>query len=144
MNKDTIVSGVLGGLAGGVVFGILMGVMGMLPMVAKLVGLSSPIVGFIVHLVFSAVIGTIYGVFVADRFPNLAASLFAGFGYGVFWWILGPLTLMPLFLGMGIGVNWNVEAAQKMLPSLIGHIVYGLILAFTYLRLRNRIQASMK
>jgi len=137
MNKTTIVSGIIGGLVAGVVFGILMGMMGMLPMVAKLVGSSSAIVGFIVHLGNAAVIGVLYGILIGDRFTKLGSSLVAGLGYGVIWWILGPLTLMPLFLGMGLGVNWNIGAAQMMLPSLWGHILYGLVLAATYLKVKH-------
>ena len=55
-----------------------------------------------------------------------------GLGYGVIWWLLGPLTLMPLFMGMGFEVNWNLEAATNMMPSLVGHLVYGAILGSTY------------
>ena len=142
MKKDSIIAGIVGGLAGGVIFGILMGTMGMLPMVAKLVGSSSPIVGFTVHLFNAAVIGLFYGLIINDRFPQLGSSLTAGSVYGVIWLLLGPLTLMPLFLGMGLGVNWNLEAAQKMMPSLMGHILYGLVLAVTYLKLRHKTKAS--
>ena len=53
------------------------------------------------------------------------------------WWLLGPLTLMPLFMGMGFGVNWNPGAATEMLPSLVGHLVYGAILGGLYARLRG-------
>lgn len=41
--------GIWSGLAGGAIFGIMMGMMGMLPMVAMLVGRESATVGFIVH-----------------------------------------------------------------------------------------------
>ncbi|MGQ9815946.1 MAG: hypothetical protein ACUVR3_12505 [Candidatus Roseilinea sp.] len=47
---NRIVSGLIGGAVGGVAFGILMGVMGMLPMVAGLVGSSDALVGFIVQM----------------------------------------------------------------------------------------------
>ena len=39
---------------------------------------------------------------------------------------------MPLFMGMGLGVNWNAAAATNMLPSLMGHLVYGAVLGLTY------------
>jgi hypothetical protein len=39
---------------------------------------------------------------------------------------------MPLFMGMGLGVNWNATAAVAMLPSLVGHLIYGGILGFIY------------
>ena len=61
-----------------------------------------------------------------------------GLAYGGVWWILGPLTLMPLLMGMGFGVNWNVAAAAAMLPSLVGHLMYGGILGLVYAWLRHR------
>ena len=139
MSKGAVISGIVGGLAGGVVFGAFMGVMGMLPMVAKLVGSSSPLVGFVVHLGISAVIGAGYGVLVEDRIARVGPSVAAGTSYGILWWVLGPLTLMPLFLGMGLGVNWHVAAAAKMLPSLYGHILFGLVLAATYTQVGRRL-----
>ena len=127
-----IKKGMIGGIAGGIAFGILMGIIGMLPMVAKLVGSGSAVVGFGVHLVISALIGAGYGVLVRDRIADLSKGLLAGAGYGFLWWILGPLTLMPLMLGMGFGTHWTLAAATKMLPSLVGHLGYGLLLAAVY------------
>ena len=49
------------------------------------------------------------------------------------------LTLMPLFLGMGLGANWNLNAAQNMLPSLMGHVVFGLVILVNLLFLRSPI-----
>ncbi|MBI3312112.1 MAG: hypothetical protein HYZ88_01115 [Candidatus Omnitrophica bacterium] len=125
-----LIKGAVGGLVGGLAFGLLMGMMGMLPMVAKLVGSGSAVIGFGVHLVISAVIGATYGLFVADRW----AGLLGGAGYGLLWWFLGPLTLMPFFMGMGFGTHWTLAVAVKMLPSLMGHLIYGVILAATYHR----------
>ncbi len=139
MNKDAMVAGVAGGVVGGIVFGFLMGMMGMLPMVAKLVGSSSAFIGLLVHLGISAVIGVGYGFLVSNRVVSVGPTLAAGTGYGALWWVLGPLTLMPLMLGMGLGVNWNLEAASKMLPSLFGHILFGLALAATYRNVGQRL-----
>lgn len=137
MTKRTyVLQGVGSGLAGGVVFGFLMGMMGMLPMVAKLVGSGSAVVGFGVHLVISATIGATYGLLVADRLPERSASLIAGAAYGFFWWLLGPLTLMPWMLGMGFGTQWTLAAAVQADLSLMGHLLYGVVLAFTYHRLQ--------
>jgi hypothetical protein len=39
------------------------------------------------------------------------------------WWYVDPLTLLPLIL---TGVcDWRASAAAAMLPSLIGHLIYG-------------------
>lgn len=52
-----VTAGVTGGIAGGMVFGVLMAMMGMLPMIASMVGSDSAVVGFGVHLVISVLIG---------------------------------------------------------------------------------------
>ncbi len=44
-----IISGIVGGLVGGVAFGLMMAMMGMLSMIAGLVGSNSSLVGFLVH-----------------------------------------------------------------------------------------------
>jgi hypothetical protein len=117
MKSRQLLNGIIGGLAGGVIFGVMMGVMGMLPMIGKMVGQPSAVVGFLIHMINSAIIGAGFAVV----FGSLATRLKSGFGfgllYGVIWWFLGPLTLMPLFLGMGLGVNWNITAAVNMMMA---------------------------
>jgi len=135
--KLTIRNGILGGLAGGLVFGTMMGFMGMLPMIGKMVGQPTALVGFIVHLINSAVIGVGFSFTLGKCTTNIGNGLGFGLLYGVMWWLLGPLTLMPLFMGMGLGVNWNLVAATKMLPSLAGHLMYGGILGVTYILLQR-------
>ena len=90
-----LIGGVVGGEAGGLVFGILMAMMGMLPMVAGLVGSSSAAVGFIVHLVFSAIIGAGFGLAFGARCATYREGALWGLLYGAIWWVLGPLVLMP-------------------------------------------------
>ncbi len=138
MNSRNILPGVYGGLAGGAVFGAMMGTMGMLPMIGKMVGHPTVVTGFIVHLINSAIIGAGFAVVFARLVNGIGSGLLNGLLYGGVWWVLGPLTLMPLFLGMGLGVNWNAAAAVTMLPSLVGHLVYGAILGVGYVWLRNR------
>ncbi len=138
MNVRNIALGAYAGLAGGVVFGIMMGMMGTLPMIGKMVGHPSAVTGFIVHLVNSAIIGVGFAMVFGQAVNGIGSGLGKGLLYGGAWWLLGPLTLMPLFLGMGLGVNWNVAAAVTMLPSLVGHLMYGAILGASYAWLRER------
>ncbi|PVE18414.1 hypothetical protein DDA93_08765 [Arthrobacter sp. Bz4] len=116
-------AGAVGGLAGGVVFGGLMAMMGMLGMIASLVGSSSAIVGFLVHLVISVLIGlalTIPGAGVLRK--GLIISAVVGLVYGMLWWVLGPLLIMPTMMGMPL---FTFDAGSG--ASLMGHAVYGLI-----------------
>lgn len=67
---------------------------------------------------------------------SYGSGIFWGFVYGVIWWFLGPLTLMPLFLGMGLGTSWTAAALSAQIPSLIGHIIFGVLLGWVYAALK--------
>ncbi len=138
MSASNIRIGIYSGWLGGVVFGVMMAMMGMLPMIGQMVGHPSAVTGFLFHLFISAVIGASFATFFDRLVQGASGGLGYGLVYGAFWWLLGPLTLMPLMMGMGLGVNWNATAASQMLPSLIGHLIYGAILGVSYAWLRSR------
>ena len=123
-------AGVCGGLIAGLVFGIMMGMMGMLGMVAKVVGSDSVIVGFVYHMFNSAVIGALFVPLYGRLSSNKGRGLAFGLIYGLVWWFLGPLILMPLALGMG--TRLSVEGMSMALPSLWGHLIFGGILGILY------------
>ena len=132
----SIVAGAIAGLGGGAVFGMMMAMMGMLPMVAMLVGSQDPMIGFVVHMAISAAIGGAYGL-VAGRLPqNALTGIVAGAANGVVWWVLGALVAMPMMLGMS-NMVFQIGEAQWM--SLIGHIVYGIITGLIFIPLNKRI-----
>ncbi len=137
MFAKRIKHGIVGGLVGGVVFGMMMAKMGMLPMIGKMVGAPNAGIGFLVHMFISAGIGGSFGVLAGSLVNSRLSSIVGGALYGMVWWVLGPLTLMPAMMGMGLGVNWNLGAAQAALPSLMGHVIFGLILGFVYHRGEN-------
>ncbi len=142
MNARNIKLGAYGGLVGGVVFGAMMGMMGMLPMIGKMVAYQTVprgvVSGLLGHLIFSSLIGASFAALLHRFLHSKSSGLGYGLTYGATWWFLGPLTLMPLLMGMGLGVNWNAAAASQMLPSLVGHLLYGAILGFSYAWLRSR------
>ncbi len=86
----------------------------------------------------SVIIGAGFAIVLGRFTSGIRSGLGAGLAYGGAWWILGPLTLMPFFMGMGFGVNWNAAAAAAMLPSLVGHLMYGGVLGLVYTWLRHR------
>ena len=130
--------GAYGGLAGGLIFGMLMGTMGMLPMIGSMIGQPTVAAGLVVHMVNSVIIGIGFAIVLGRFVSGTRSGVGVGLAYGGVWWILGPLTLMPLLMGMGFGVNWNVTAAAAMLPSLVGHLMYGGVLGLVYTWLRHR------
>ena len=137
MNSTNIKNGVLGGLAGGAVFGMMMAMMGMLTMIGAMAGYPSALFGMGVHLVISAFIGGTFAVLFGGKIHGPAIGTGYGLAYGAAWWFLGPLTLMPVMMGMG--VNWNFTAATQMLPSLMGHLVFGALLGWVYGRLQDNV-----
>jgi uncharacterized membrane protein YagU involved in acid resistance len=127
------VYGIVGGLAGGVVFGLLMAMMDMIGMVAQLVGSSSAAVGWIVHLAISAFIGASFALLLGSLAKTLVPAALVGMGYGVVWWVLGALLIMPAQLGMPV-FELNTTAWQ----SLMGHLLFGLVLGIVYVVLARR------
>lgn len=131
----SVIQGVTAGLIGGSVFGVQMAVGGMLPMVAQLIGSQSPVVGFIVHLLISAVIGAVYGVIAARLPAGWLVSMGAGIVNGIVWWVLGALVIMPLMLGMTAMV-FQIGDAQWM--SLVGHLIFGIVTAGFFTLIQRR------
>src|SRR5262249_29157994 len=115
--------GAAAGLAGGFQFSLVMMAVGFLPKVAGLVGGALPALGFVVHMFISALIGMSYGLLFRHESPDFGSGVAWGLVYGLIWWFVGPLTLMPILLGGTF--TWTTEAAGALLPSLIGHLIYG-------------------
>ncbi len=115
--------GAVASLLGGFLFSLIMVATGVLPRVAALVGGSSPVLGFAVHLVISSLIGMSYGLLFRYESPDIGSSIGWGTLYGLAWWFIGPLTLMPVLLGSP--PLWTVQTADILLPSLLGHLIYG-------------------
>jgi hypothetical protein len=140
MKASRIWIGIGGGLAGGIVFGVMMAMMGMLPMIGKMVGHPSAFAGFAVHMMISAGIGASFAALFGCAIHRVRNGVLIGMSYGGLWWVLGPLTLMPWLMGMGFGAHLTLAGARAALPSLPGHLVYGLILGLVYSLLARRLE----
>ncbi|WP_422933054.1 hypothetical protein [Sinomonas sp. P47F7] len=130
------VAGVLGGLAGGIVFGVLMVMMGMFTTIAVMVGSNSPWVGAGIHLMISIVYGLVLTLFFSRFLHSWGRGSLAGIVYGVILWVIGPLLVMPLMLGMPV-FGFSVT----VMLSLMGHMIYGLLLALVALRMLKTAKA---
>lgn len=126
--------GALAGLTGGLVFAIMLAIAGLFEGIAETLGLSGVLTGFVIHVVFSQVLGSLFTLVHADSvFASWGSTAFWGAIYGVVWFTLGPL----------IGVAWLNEQPLFHIDSvswvsLAGHIVYGLVVALVSGHLHRR------
>lgn len=131
MDSDKMMRGIIPGIMAGYVFLAFMGG-GMTDMVGGMIS-ADAFIGFILHIIISAVIGALYtGLFteyVKMNNPLLDIAV-GGLIYGVIWWILGGLIIMPAITG---GEMLQISLTD---PSLFGHVIYGHVLAFLVV-LRN-------
>src|SRR3989337_2214284 len=105
------------------------GQMPMMAMVGQIVGSPTVGVGWVYHLFNSAVIGAIFGFLLGDRVHGFAPALGWGAAYGFVWLILGGLILMPILLGMPAFAPLTMAPMRMVaMGSLVGHLVFGLIL----------------
>ena len=82
--------GIYAGLFGGSIFGVMMAVAGMYPVISSMVGMENAIVGFVIHLIISAVVGAIFGFALDDMvMQGPGMSLGVGAVYGIVWWVIG-------------------------------------------------------
>ncbi len=94
------------------------------------------VIGICLHLAVSALIGASYGVLFRGETSNVVFGSLWGLLFGLIWWYAGPLTLLPL---MRTGeCDWRPEAAAALLPSLVGHLVFGLVTANVFLAFERR------
>ena len=125
-----VVVGGLAGILGGWAFGQWMAKVNHFPLIAGLIHLSSPSAGVALHFVFAFIIGASFGLLFQRDVRGYGSCLGWGFGYGIFWWFLGPMTLMPLWQGRNL--DWSYLHGQELYGSLVGHVVYGLIVGTIY------------
>jgi uncharacterized membrane protein YagU involved in acid resistance len=154
MMRSRIFAGAVAGLVAGLVFGAMMqmmsaptpdgGKMPMMAMVAMVVRSQSLVVGWLYHLFNSAVIGALFGVFLGERAHGYREGLGWGAAWGAFWWVLGALILMPVLLGMPAFAALRMPPMRPVaMGSLVGHLIYGLILGAVYVRLRRMTRARV-
>jgi uncharacterized membrane protein YagU involved in acid resistance len=112
------------------------GRMPVIAMVGQIVGSPTVTVGWLYHLFNSAVIGAVFGWLLASRIHGYSSGFTWGAAYGFAWWILGGLVLMPVLLGMPAFAPLMMPEMQMVaMGSLVGHLVYGLVLGGVFVAL---------
>jgi len=128
--------GALAGLSGALISSPVMLATNFFPRVAGLgLGVSGRF-GFFLYILIGALLGMSYGLLFRNESSNIGLGESWGWLFGMIWWYLGPMTLLPLILTGEC--DWTAEAASMLLPSLLGHLVYGAATAFAFLLLERR------
>ena len=118
--------GMTAGFVGGVVSSPVMIATGMIPRAH-----NTFVEGLPLHLLVSVLIGMNFGLLFRDEASNIGVGIGWGWLFGLMWWYAGPMTLLPL-LSTG-EIDWRPSAAASLLPSAVGHLIYGAVTAFVFL-----------
>lgn len=133
--RDAAISGALAGLAGGAAFAATLAIQGQLATVASIVHTDNVVAGLAVHMVIATILGVGFGLLISRQRARAGETVFWGLIYGAFWWFLGPQTLLPLLLGKPVA--WDLASAQALLPSLMGHLLYGAVTGVAFVVLQQ-------
>jgi hypothetical protein len=125
-----IVVGGFSGLLGGMIFGRWMSAGDFFPLLAGLGVIRSHNVTVALHFGVAILIGASFGLLFQRDVRGYGSSMGWGLGYGIFCWFLGPLTLLPLLARTGL--DWSADQGAELFGSLVGHILYGLIVGVAY------------
>jgi hypothetical protein len=149
--QSRIAASIVAGLVAGLVFGMMMhmmtaptadgGQMPVIAMVGQIAGSPSVTIGWLYHLFNSAVIGGIFGWLLGPRVRGYGSGFGWGATYGFAWWILGGLVLMPVMLGMAAFAPLMMpEMTILAMGSLVGHLIYGVILGGLFVTLTRSVR----
>jgi hypothetical protein len=131
-------AGVLGGILGAVAMGAL--VLAMNPptlgvAIPSLYGLAPPesvAAGLFVHISHGAVLGVVFAAIVgAVGTDSAAKTVGAGALWGVATWAVLAALIMPVWLS-AVGSPANPPFPNFAPPSLLWHLVYGMVLGAVY------------
>ena len=125
-----IIVGGFAGIIGGLIFGRWSSAGDFFPLIAGLGGLNSHAATVVLQFGVAMFIGASFGLLFQRDVRGYGSSMGWGLGFAIFWWFLGPLTLFPL--ASGLKLDWSADRGSELFGSLVGHILYGLILGVAY------------
>lgn len=131
--KGGVVAGVAGGAAMGVLLSVLMTpvIQGAIP---SMYGLAGGTAGWVIHMSHAAVLGVVFAG-LAGALPQYTdttpKTVVAGAIYGVVLWVVLAAFVMPIWLS-AVGSPANPPLPNFNPMSLVGHVVYGVVLGAVY------------
>jgi hypothetical protein len=138
-------AGVVSGIAGALAMGALVAAMNRptvavaIPSLYALAPPPNPGVGLVVHVSHGAVLGVVYaGLAGAFGLDSTGKRLGLGLVWGVGTWVGLAALLMPLWLS-AVGSPASPPFPNFALPSLLWHVVYGLVVGGVYVATGDRL-----
>ncbi|HEY2819625.1 MAG TPA: hypothetical protein VGJ06_01185 [Candidatus Acidoferrum sp.] len=128
--------GALAGFIGGIVASPIFFATGMLPRLATSTDAFATLKVLFAHMLVSIVLGMLYGLLFRNESSNIGMGIAWGWLFGLIWWYAGPITLEPLLLTGQC--DWSTDAVSYLLPSLMGHLIYGAVTALVFMVLELR------
>jgi hypothetical protein len=128
--------GVVAGALGGLLCTVILLLSGSLQGIETIFGGSSLVSGVVIIMSVSIFSGMGYGLLFRQEAPDAGSAVAWGLIYGLLWWFIGPMTLLPILLRGSL--SWTTATAASLLPSLIGHLIYGAATAVAFLALERR------
>ena len=138
-------AGTVGGIVGAAVMGALMLATAddggpLAVAIPSLYGLAPPAsvgAGLFVHISHGAVLGVVFAAIAgAAGLDSTGKTVGAGVGWGVVTWAVLAAVVMPVWLG-AVGSPANPPLPNFAPPSLLWHVVYGLVLGGVYAGVEN-------
>src|ERR1700742_4154006 len=126
-----IVGGGLAGVTGGAIFSSWVASGDYFPLLAgygKLPFSHSTLI--FLHFVVAVLIGISFGFLFQRDVRGYGSCMGWGLCYAILWWFLAHLTILP-WISRG-RLDWSAGHAASVFGSLVGHILYGLIVGIAY------------
>jgi hypothetical protein len=111
-------------------------VTGVLPRLVNSTDYAATLKILFVHFLISVVLGMLYGLLFRNESSNIGMGIAWGWLFGLIWWYAGPITLEPLILTGQC--DWSTDAVSYLLPSLMGHLIYGAVTGLVFMTLELR------
>jgi hypothetical protein len=125
-----IMVGGFSGVLGGMIFARWSVAGDFFPLIGGLAEPHSRIAAVAVEFGVAMFIGSSFGLLFQRDVRGYGSSMGWGLGFAIFWWFMGPLTLFPL--ASRAPLDWSADQGSDLFGSLVGHILYGLILGVAY------------
>ncbi|MGC2283324.1 MAG: hypothetical protein WA603_25145, partial [Candidatus Acidiferrales bacterium] len=125
-----IIVGGLAGVLGGMIFGRWSSAGDFFPLIGGLTAPHSRVATMFLQFGVAMIIGSSFGLLFQRDVRGYGSSMGWGLGYAIFWWFLGPLTIFAL--ASRTPLDWSADHGSDLFGSLVGHILYGLILGVAY------------